>query len=99
MFRSNKRLPKSLVWEALRQLAVAWPMLKTARMAFFNGQLARVPQLTGEIAFFVIFWGLGGRFSGKAGDLAGWQGNLRNDWMPLPGLQKVRSRCSEDLWR
>jgi hypothetical protein len=35
MFRSNKRLPKSLVWEALRQLAGAWSKLKAARMAFF----------------------------------------------------------------
>jgi hypothetical protein len=48
MFRSNKRLPKSLVWEALRQLAVAWPMLKTARMAFFNGQLAPIRVDTGN---------------------------------------------------
>jgi len=27
---------ESLVWEALRQLAGAWPTLKTATMAFFN---------------------------------------------------------------
>jgi len=36
MFRSNMGFVKSLVWEALRQLAVVWPKLKTATMAFFN---------------------------------------------------------------
>ena len=36
MFRSNMGFAESLVWEALRQLAVAWPRLKMATMAFFN---------------------------------------------------------------
>ena len=36
MFRSNKGFRESLVWKALRQLAVAWPTLKMATMAIFN---------------------------------------------------------------
>ena len=36
MFRSNMGFAESLVWEALRQLAVAWPTLKMATMASFN---------------------------------------------------------------
>ena len=39
MFRSNMGFAESLVWEALRQLAVAWPRLKIATMAFFNSLL------------------------------------------------------------
>jgi len=40
---------ESLVWEALRQLAVAGPRLKMATMAFFNRLLAAslLPILSG----------------------------------------------------
>ena len=41
MFRSNMGFAESLVWEALRQLAVAWPKLKMATMAFFNRLLCQ----------------------------------------------------------
>jgi len=49
MFRSNMGFTESLVWEALRQLAVAWPRLKMATMAFFD-RLIEVPLLTGFAA-------------------------------------------------
>jgi len=41
MSRSNMGFAESLVWEALRQLAVAWPRLKMATTAIFNRLLAQ----------------------------------------------------------
>jgi len=48
MFRSNKGFRESPVWEALRQLAVAWPRLKMATMAFFN-RLLQANETVGPI--------------------------------------------------